>query len=156
MRRHELENQLRNANLVSFNLRKKNFISFLICIFQLLVQRQESEQEAIQKISILTSDKQALQEKLALLQRQLGNLDIEKREAERSKLRLEKDKNVLKKTLDKVERDRVITEDIIRSWDRAEIDRQFRRVEDENQMLSRQIEQLQAVLNESEHQHAQR
>jgi hypothetical protein len=56
----------------------------------------------IQKISILTGDKQALQEKNALLQRQLGNLDLEKREAERSKLRLEKDKNVLKKTLDKV------------------------------------------------------
>ncbi len=50
----------------------------------------------------------------------------------------------------------MITEDIIRSWDRAEIDRQFRRVEDENQALLRQIEQLQAVLNDSEHQHAQR
>jgi hypothetical protein len=56
----------------------------------------------------------------------------------------------------KVERDRVITEDIIRSWDRTEIDRQFRRVEDENQNLQRQVEQLQTVLNESEHQHAQR
>lgn len=56
----------------------------------------------IQKISILTADKQAAQEKNALLQRQLGNLDLEKREAERSRLRLEKDKNVLKKTLDKV------------------------------------------------------
>ena len=32
----------------------------------------------------------------------MGNLDIEKREAERSKLRLEKDKHVLRKTLDKV------------------------------------------------------
>lgn len=86
----------------------------------------------------------------------MGNLDIEKREAERSKLRLEKDKNVLKKTLASVERDRVITEDIIRSWDRAEIDRQFRRVEDENNALQRQVENLQSVLNESEHQHAQR
>jgi len=69
---------------------------------------------------------------------------------------LEKDKNVLKKTLDKVERDRFVTEDIIRSWDRAEIDRQFRRVEDENHVLQRQVEQLQSVLNESEHQYAQR
>ncbi|CAF3848033.1 unnamed protein product [Rotaria sordida] len=137
MRRHELENQLRNANT-------------------LLVQRQESEQEAIQKISILTADKQALQEKISYLQRQLGNLDIEKRDAERSKLRLEKDKCVLKKTLDKVERDRLITEDIVRSWDRAEIDRQFRRVEEENLTLQRQVENLQAILNESEHQHAQR
>lgn len=56
----------------------------------------------IQKISILGADKQAAQEKNALLQRQLGNLDLEKREAERSRLRLEKDKDVLKKTLDKV------------------------------------------------------
>jgi hypothetical protein len=56
----------------------------------------------VQKISILTSDKQALQGKNAILQRQLGNLDLERREAERSKLRLEKDKHVLKKTLDKV------------------------------------------------------
>ncbi|CAF4752517.1 unnamed protein product, partial [Rotaria sp. Silwood2] len=71
-------------------------------------------------------------------------------------LRLEKDKCVLKKTLDKVEHDRLITEDIIRSWDRAEIDRQFRRVEEENVALQRQIENLQAILNESEHQHAQR
>lgn len=69
---------------------------------------------------------------------------------------MEKDKNVLKKTLDKVERDRFVTEDIIRSWDRAEIDRQFRRVEDENHVLQRQVEQLQSVLNESEHQYAQR
>ncbi len=135
----------------------KELVFFIeLNFFQLLVQRQESEQEAIQKISILTSDKQALQEKIALLQRQLGNLDIENREAQRSNLRLEKDKNVLRKTLDKVEFDRVITEDIIHSWDRAEIDRQFRRVEDENRTLQRQIEHLQAILNNSEHQHAQR
>ncbi len=70
--------------------------------FKFLVQRQESEQEAIQKISLLTADKQALQEKNSHLQRQLGNLDVEKRDAELSKLRLEKDKNVLKRTLDKV------------------------------------------------------
>ncbi|CAF5183418.1 unnamed protein product, partial [Rotaria magnacalcarata] len=137
MRRHELENQLRNTNT-------------------LLVQRQESEQEAIQKISILAADRQAVQEKNALLQRQLGNLDLEKREAERSKLRLEKDKNVLKKTLDKVERERVVTEDIIRSWDRAEFDRQYRRIEEENLALHKQVEHLQAALNESEQQHAQR
>lgn len=137
MRRHELENQLRNANT-------------------LLVQRQESEQEAIQKISILTADKQALQEKNTILHRQLNNLDLEKRDVELSKLRLEKDKHVLKKTLDKVERDRIITDDILRSWDRAEIDRQFRRIEEENLALQRQVEGLQSVLNESEHQHAQR
>ena len=154
MRRHELENQLRNANLVSFTFQKNGKKKFFL--FQLLVQRQESEQEAIQKISMLTADKQTLQEKLTILQRQFGNLDVERRECERSKLRLEKDKTVLKKTLDQVERDRVITEDIIRSWDRAEIDRQFRRVEEENRALQRQIENLQAILNASEHQHAQR
>lgn len=55
-----------------------------------------------------------------------------------------------------VERERVVTEDIIRSWDRAEIDRQFRRVEEENRSLQRQVEQFQTMLNESEQQHAQR
>jgi hypothetical protein len=56
----------------------------------------------------------------------------------------------------KVERERVVTEDIIRTWDRAEIDRQFRRVEGENYTLQRQIENLQVVLNDSEQQYAQR
>lgn len=72
--------------------------------FKLLVQRQESEQELIQKIALITADKQSFQEQVTLLQRQLGNLDIEKREAERSKSRLEKDKYALKRTLDKVGR----------------------------------------------------
>lgn len=56
----------------------------------------------------------------------------------------------------KVERERVVTEDIVRSWDRAEFDRQFRRLEEENLVLQRQVEHLQAALNESEQQHAQR
>ncbi|CAF3443935.1 unnamed protein product, partial [Rotaria sp. Silwood2] len=38
----------------------------------------------------------------------------------------------------------------------VEIDRQFRRVEEENLALLRQIENLQAILNESEYQHVQR
>ncbi len=50
----------------------------------------------------------------------------------------------------------MVTEDIIRSWDRTEFDRQFRRLEEENQVLQRQVEHLQAALNESEQQHAQR
>ena len=49
-----------------------------------------------------------------------------------------------------------MTEDILRSWDRAEFDRQFRRIEEENIVLQRQVEHLQSLLNESEHQHAQR
>lgn len=77
-------------------------------LLKLLVQRQESEQEAIQKISILTADKQALQEKNSQIQRQMNSLDIEKRDVERSKLRLEKDKHVLKKTLDKVSKSFII------------------------------------------------
>jgi hypothetical protein len=56
----------------------------------------------------------------------------------------------------KVERERVVTEDMVRSWDRAEFDRQFHRLEEENQALQRQVENLQSGLNESEQQHAQR
>jgi hypothetical protein len=62
----------------------------------------------------------------------------------------------IKFLIQKVERERVVTEDIVRSWDRAEFDRQFRRLEEENLVLQRQVEHLQAALNESEQQHAQR
>lgn len=50
----------------------------------------------------LQEDKHLLQERLGSLQRALAQLESEKREAERSSLRLEKDKTALKKTLDKV------------------------------------------------------
>ena len=68
----------------------------------MLVQRQEAEQELQQNISKLQTEKQSLCERYTALQRTLGNIETEKREAERSAVRLEKDKSALKKTLDKV------------------------------------------------------
>ena len=43
-----------------------------------------------------------LQERITGLQRAIAQLDSEKRETERGAVRLEKDKNALQKTLDKV------------------------------------------------------
>ncbi len=70
--------------------------------FQLIVQRQEQEQELQQRLQKLGTEKQGLQERVASLQRTLGGIETEKRETERAAVRLEKDKNALKKTLDKV------------------------------------------------------
>lgn len=50
----------------------------------------------------LQDERQLLQERLGSLQHALARLEAEKREVERSALRLEKDRMALKKTLDKV------------------------------------------------------
>lgn len=69
---------------------------------QLLVQRQEAEQELNQRIQKLGSEKQVLLERVSSLSRTLSSMELEKREIERSTMRLEKDRSALMKTLDKV------------------------------------------------------
>ena len=77
---------------------------YYTCIFllQMLVQRQETEQELNQRIQKLSTEKSSLVERVASLQRTLANMETEKREIERQVSRQEKDKSALKKTLDKV------------------------------------------------------
>jgi len=55
-----------------------------------------------EKLQKLQENKQAADEVAASLQRTLATIDAEKRQAERSAMRLQKDKCALKKTLDKV------------------------------------------------------
>ena len=74
----------------------------MIIVPQMLVQRQEAEQELNQKIQKLTVDKTSLQERVQALQRALAAVETEKREMERESIRLDKDKSALQKTLDKV------------------------------------------------------
>lgn len=69
----------------------------------MLQQRQEAEAAALHKVRKLQDERQLLQESLGGLQRTLAQLEAEKREVERSALRLEKDRVALKKTLDKVD-----------------------------------------------------
>lgn len=66
------------------------------------MQRQEAEQELNQKLQKIGGDRQALQERVASLQRTLAQLETEQREVHRTARTLEKDKSALKKTLDKV------------------------------------------------------
>lgn len=69
---------------------------------QLLRQRQECDGVSLRNLQKLQEERDVLQERLAGLQRAVAQLEGERREMERSSLRLEKDKNALKKTLDKV------------------------------------------------------
>lgn len=55
-----------------------------------------------QRVQKLSNEKNTSNERIASLQRTLANVEAEKRELERSQLRTEKDKNALKKCLDKV------------------------------------------------------
>jgi len=137
LRRNELEGQVRNQNT-------------------LLVSRQETEQEAMKRVSLLTNEKQQLQEKLTLAQKTIAAVEQEKRETERNKLRLEKDKTALKKTLDRVEREKLQQEEFNKVADKNGVDRQLQRCEEENLCLQRQVQDLTNTLAELEQQHAQR
>lgn len=137
LRRNELEGQVRNQQT-------------------LLVQRQETEQEAMKRVSLLTLEKQQLQEKLAFAQKQIAAYEIDKREIERNKVRLEKDKNALKKTLDRVEREKLQQDELVKIVDKTNIERQLQRLEEENLVLQHRVQELQIQLNEAENQHAQR
>ena len=68
----------------------------------MLEQRQESEREMTDRLQKMTAEKQSSVELAASLQRTLTAIDADKRHSERSAMRLQKDKNALKKTLDKV------------------------------------------------------
>lgn len=74
----------------------------LLLLLQVLRQRQEAEAVALHTVQKLQDERRRLQEHLGGLQRALARLEAEKREVERSALRLEKDRAALKKTLDKV------------------------------------------------------
>lgn len=69
---------------------------------QVLRQRQEGEAAALHMVQKLQDERRLLQERLGSLQRALAQLEAEKREVERSALRLEKDRVALRRTLDKV------------------------------------------------------
>lgn len=77
-------------------------IAFLSSLpLQLLRQSQESEAIGLRSLQKVQGDRRLFQERASSLQRALAQLENEKREAERSSLRLEKDRNALRKTLDK-------------------------------------------------------
>lgn len=74
----------------------------LLACLQVLRQRQEGEAMALRSVQKLQEERRLLQERLGSLQRALAQLEAEKREVERSALRLDKDRVALRKTLDKV------------------------------------------------------
>lgn len=75
---------------------------YLLSGLQVLVQRQEAEQDLNHKVEKIQAERSSLQERVQALQRALATVETEKREFEREQIRLEKDKTALQKTLDKV------------------------------------------------------
>ena len=69
---------------------------------QMLESRHEAERELNERLQKIIAEKQSAVELAASLQRTLAAIAADKRHSERSAMRLQKDKNALKKTLDKV------------------------------------------------------
>jgi len=68
----------------------------------MMIQQQEAESEMSERLQKMQVEKDTAVELAASLQRSLAAIDAEKKHSERSAIRLEKDKNALKKTLNKV------------------------------------------------------
>lgn len=69
---------------------------------QLLQQRSASLAEAQRSAQSAQVERATVEERLRGLQRAVAMLETEKKDAERQAVRLEKDKNALRNTLDKV------------------------------------------------------
>lgn len=72
------------------------------CPHQLLQQRSASLAEAQRCAQSAQVERATVEERLRALQRAVAMLETEKKDAERQAVRLEKDKNALRNTLDKV------------------------------------------------------
>lgn len=69
---------------------------------QVLRQRTSSLTEAQRSVQSAQAERVAVEERLRALQRAVAMLETEKKDAERQAVRLEKDKDALRNTLDKV------------------------------------------------------
>ena len=69
---------------------------------QVVIQRQEVEQELTNKLEKTELERKSVVDQLSAAQHQLSSLQLEKHDMEKSASRLEKDKTALIKTLDKV------------------------------------------------------
>ncbi|XP_053390554.1 rootletin-like [Mercenaria mercenaria] len=123
-----------------------------------LLQRQEAEQDLTMKVEKLQAERSSLQERVQDLQRALATLKTKKRETKRDQIRLEKDKSALQKTLDKVEREKLRSEELASKsvMERTSLDRSLCKVEENNADLATKVQNLQAQPAEAEQQHAQR
>lgn len=109
LRREELEAELSHTQEVRRSLPEHPAqltlppLTFLMRFsHQALRQRAASLVEAQRTAQEAQAERVALQERLRSLQRAVAQLETEKRDAERQAVRLEKDKNALRSTLDKV------------------------------------------------------
>lgn len=74
----------------------------LFLLHQVLRQRSTSLTEAQRSVQSTQAERATVEERLRALQRAVAMLETEKKDAERQAVRLEKDKDALRNTLDKV------------------------------------------------------
>lgn len=77
-------------------------VQLFFFLYQLLQQRTASLTEAQRSAQSAQVERATIEERLRGLQRAVAMLETEKKDAERQAVRLEKDKNALRNTLDKV------------------------------------------------------
>ncbi|KAF5401238.1 Rootletin [Paragonimus heterotremus] len=148
-----LQNELNEADLRKTESENQNRH-----INGMLHKHQQSELEISKKLQAIVHEKQELQERVASLQRLLADTETARDQLAKSSSHLEKDRQSLRRHLEKVEREKVQREEILskENLDRTELEITLRRLEEENLDQKRQVQYLQARLGEIEQMHAQR
>lgn len=102
---------------------------------------------ALRSVQKLQEERRLLQERLGSLQRALAQLEAEKREVERSAMQLDKDRVALRKTLDKVEREKLQSrEDTLRlSAEKGRLDCTLTGAELDLAKAQQQIQHLEVI-----------
>lgn len=108
LRREELETELTNTQEVRRRCRELHPSlrelrkTHLFLLRQVLRQRTSTLTEAQRSVQSAQAERAGVEERLRALQRAVAMLETEKKDAERQAVRLEKDKDALRNTLDKV------------------------------------------------------
>ena len=124
----------------------------------LLMQRQEHEEDLLCKFQELEQERNYLQEQNSSLHKVNSSFDAEKKDLEKSNLRIGKDVHALKKSLDRLQRERLeFEESVFESSQENEIlKRTLSETTKQNTELREQVDSLQRALHEVEARHAQR
>ncbi|GAA53597.1 rootletin [Clonorchis sinensis] len=127
-KRSELEGQIRKLN-------------------NTLSNRQQSEQDTNKQLQLAVSERQELQERVSSLQRALYEAETERELLAKSSTHLEKDRQKLRRNLEKVEREKLHHEEILNKGniDRTGLELTLRRLEEENTDQKRQVQYLQSI-----------
>ena len=140
------------------DLRLRDFESQVKHVKILLQEREEREKRFLERVRTLEEEKDSLREQNISLQRLNSSYESEQRELQRSNVRVSKDVLALKKTMEKLQRERLEFEESYfeTSQEKEILGRTLNEAVQENKGLREHVDTLKKMLTDAEDTHAKR